>query len=312
MDLGLCHNQREATFKDGCLSLRMSALEKQSSSRTPGPIYSPNVSSSSTKKNTRNITFGYGKARFDSVDSSTPGPQEYDPKAILAAKGSQSRQISFGSAARSCNADIPSSKLSPGPSEYDPAAIRRGWSFTRRGTSNVKFGTATALSDKKTCSQSGVGPQTYDPDAIRRGVLLTRRSTIQSVTFGRPTSARPSFARGSSARPSSARPSSARPSSARPSSARSRRGSSTSSLCDEQPGPQQYDTEAIRQGVYCLSTKRRPSGIVFTTGPRTYNDAEQRERASKPGPQSYKLPSSLGAQADSKYKSQPRISFGAR
>ena len=288
----------------------MSALEKQSSSRTPGPIYSPNVLSSSTKKNKiRSISFGSGPARFDSVDSraKTPGPQQYDPKRILAAQGSSSRQISFGSAARSCNADIPSSKLSPGPSEYDPESIRRGWSFTRRGSSNVKFGTAKTPSDKKTSSQSGVGPQSYDPDAIRRGVLLTRRSTIQSVTFGRPTSARPSFARGSSARPSSARPSSARPS-----SARSRRGSSSSSFCDDQPGPQQYDTEAIRQGVYCLSTKRRPSGIVFTTGPRTYNDAEQRERASKPGPQSYKLPSSLGAQADSKYKSQPRISFGAR
>ena len=83
MDLGLSHNQKEPSFKDhGCLSLRKSTYEKQSSSRTPGPIYSPNVSSSSTKKNKiRSITFGSGPARFDSVDSrvNSPGPQEYDP-----------------------------------------------------------------------------------------------------------------------------------------------------------------------------------------------------------------------------------------
>ncbi|KAL7492043.1 hypothetical protein ACHAWT_001601 [Skeletonema menzelii] len=303
MDLGLSHNQREASFKDGCLSLRQAALEKQSSTRsTPGPIYNPNVSSSSTTKNKiRNVTFGSGKTRFDSVLDSkvtTPGPSKYDPKKILAAQGSPSRPISFGSATRACNADNPSSRLSPGPSEYDPESIRRGYSFTRRGSSNVKFGTAKSLSLKKTCSQPGVGPQTYDPDAIRRGIMFTRRSNIQSVTFGRP----------SSARPSSARPSSARPSSARSSS----RGGSSGSLCDEQPSPQQYDTEAIRQGVSFLSTKRRPSGVVFTTGPRTYNDAEQRERASKPGPCTYQAPSSLGQQADSRHKNQPRISFGAR
>ncbi|KAK1735381.1 hypothetical protein QTG54_013995 [Skeletonema marinoi] len=311
MDLGLSHNQREASFKDGCLSLRQAALEKQSSRLTPGPVYNPNVSCSSTTKNKlRNITFGSGPARFDSVPDvknrpSTPGPHEYCPKKILAAKGSPSRPISFGSATRACNADNPSSKLSPGPSEYDPESIRRGWSFTRRGSSNVKFGTAKSLSDKKSCSQPGVGPQTYDPDAIRRGIMFTRRSNIQSVTFGRPSSARPS-SRQSSGRPSSARPSSARPS--------SRRGSksSTVSFCDEQPGPQQYDTEAIRQGVYSLSTKRRPSGIVFTTGPRTYNDAEERERASKPGPCTYQAPSSLGKQANSRHKNQPALSFGAR
>ncbi len=306
MDLGLSYNQRqrEASFKDGCLSLRQAALEKQTHRRTPGPDYNPDVSSSSTKKNKiRNITFGSGPVRFASVKETTPGPQ-YCPKQILAAKGSPSRPISFGSATRACNADNSSSKLSPSPQEYDPDAIRRGWSFTRRGSSNVKFGTAKAPSDKSN-SQPGVGPQTYDPDAIRRGIMFTRRSNIQSVTFGRPSSARSSRSRPSSARPSSARPSSARPS--------SRRGSaSTNSLCDDQPGPCQYDTEAIRQGVYSLSTKRRPSGIVFTTGPRTYNDAEERERASKPGPCTYQAPSSLGPQSNSRFKSQPRISFGAR
>lgn len=315
MDLGLSYNQREASFKDGCLSLRQAALEKQTmSSRTPGPDYNPDVSSSSTKKNKiRNITFGSGPARFASVRDSTPGPQ-YCPKQILAAKGSPSRPISFGSATRACNADNPSSRASPSPQEYDPESIRRGFSFTRRGSSSnvIKFGTAKAPSDNKSNSQPGVGPQTYDPDAIRRGIMFTRRSNIQSVTFGRPSSARSSRSRPSSARQSSAtaRPSSARPSSARPSS---RRGSSrTNSLCDEQPGPCQYDTEAIRQGVYSLSTKRRPSGIVFTTGPRTYNDAEERERAAKPGPCTYQAPSSLGKQANSRYKNQPRISFGAR
>ena len=79
-----------------------------------------------------------------------------------------------------------------------------------------------------------------------------------------------------------------------------------------QPGPQEYDTERIRRGVYNLSTKKRPTGVKFSTGPRTYNDVEERERASKPGPSAYDIGSSLGQQANSRYKSQPCISFGAR
>ena len=80
----------------------------------------------------------------------------------------------------------------------------------------------------------------------------------------------------------------------------------------QMPGPQQYETESIRKGVYSLSTKKRPAGVKFTTGPRTYNDAEERERASKPGPNSYEIPSALGRQVNSRYKSQPSVSFGAR
>lgn len=78
------------------------------------------------------------------------------------------------------------------------------------------------------------------------------------------------------------------------------------------PGPQSYDTERIRKGIYSLSTKKKPAGVKFTTGPRTYNDMEERERASKPGPNKYDVPSVLGKQINSRYKSQPSISFGAR
>ena len=78
------------------------------------------------------------------------------------------------------------------------------------------------------------------------------------------------------------------------------------------PGPQDYDTVQIRKGIYSLSTKKRPAGVKFTTGPRTYNDMEERERAAKPGPNAYKIPSALGKQINSRYKSQPSISFGSR
>ena len=78
------------------------------------------------------------------------------------------------------------------------------------------------------------------------------------------------------------------------------------------PSSQEYDTESIRKGVYSLSTKTRPAGVKFTTGPRTYNDAEERERASKPGPCTYTTRSSMGFQINSRYKSQPSVSFGAR
>jgi hypothetical protein len=79
-----------------------------------------------------------------------------------------------------------------------------------------------------------------------------------------------------------------------------------------QPGPQEYDTEKIRRAVYSLSTKKRPTGVKFSTGPRTYNDLEEKERASKPGPSAYDIPSALGRQSNSRYRSQPCISFGAR
>ncbi len=79
-----------------------------------------------------------------------------------------------------------------------------------------------------------------------------------------------------------------------------------------QPGPQEYDTESIRRAVYSLSTKKRPTGVKFSTGPRTYNDVEERERMSKPGPSAYDIPSALGRQSNSRYRSQPCISFGAR
>jgi hypothetical protein len=230
-----------------CLSLRQAALEKQSSTRsTPGPIYNANVNACSTSKNKcRDITFGSGPARFDvpeinSRRPSTPGPQSYNPN-LLAASGRSSRSTRFGSATRACNADSPSGKQTPSPSEYDPESIRQGLAATRRGSSaSITFGKATS-SDKRSRSEPCVGPQSYDPDMIRRGIMSTRRSSVQSVTFGRP----------SSARPSSARPSSARPS--------TRRGSD-----HQQPSPQQYDTEAIRRGVFSLSTKRRPSGVAFT------------------------------------------------
>ena len=299
MDLGLSVNQREASFKDGCLTLRQAALEKQSSTRsTPGPIYNANINACSTSKNKcRDITIGSGPARFgDSVvpeinsrRPTAPGPCTYCPRKILAASGrSSSRSTRFGSATRACNAVRLSGKQTPSPSEYDPESIRQGLAATRRGSSaSITFGKAT--SDKRSRSESCVGPQSYDPDMIRRGIMSTRRSSVQSVTFGRP----------SSARPSSARPSSARPS--------TRRGSD-----HQHPSPQQYDTDAIRRGVFSLSTKRRPSGVAFTTGPRTYNDAEKRERARLPGPCTYQVPSSLGDQANSRYKNAARISFGSR
>ena len=153
MDLGLTSNQREASFKDGCLSLRQAALEKQISSRiTPGPIYNPKLSASSMSKGSRDITFGSGPLRFDSVPDRdrrlrTPGPHEYCPRKILAASGSPCRSISFGSAIRACNADNSPSAKSPGPSEYCPDSIRRGLSFTRRGsTSSITFGKAKTVS----------------------------------------------------------------------------------------------------------------------------------------------------------------------
>jgi hypothetical protein len=55
--------QKEATFKDGCLSLRKSVLDKMRAKSAPGPIYHPKARVSSTEKCLRDVTFGIGPAR---------------------------------------------------------------------------------------------------------------------------------------------------------------------------------------------------------------------------------------------------------
>jgi len=291
MDLGLS-NQREASFKDGCLVIRQSVLEKQRSRCTPGPIYNPNLAASS-KKSVRDITFGSGPARFEDVPDVNkrpatapgrtssrvphPGPQTYDPYAIQRAVLLQSNKknppsIKFGTGKRDCNADVSSNRLTPSPAEYDPESIRRGISFSKAGTPSYQFGRSQSSEGSRSRSQPG--PADYCPHKIRKGIMSTK-SGLPSVKFGDPPR---------------------------------KRGDPKHS----NPSAQEYDTESIRRGVYSLSTKKRPPGVKFTTGPRTYNDAEERERASIPGPCTYTIRSSMGQQVNSRYKSQPRISFGSR
>lgn len=290
MDLGLS-SQREASFKDGCLVIRQSVLEKQRSRCAPGPIYDPDINLS-RKRSVRDITFGSGPARFQDVPDINarrpasagkvhhPGPMTYDPNAITKAVLLQSNKrnppsIKFGTGKRACNADVSSGKITPSPAEYDPESIRRGISFSKAGTPSFQFG--RSQSSEGVRSNSLPGPSDYCPHAIRRGIMSTK-SSMPSVKFGSPP----------------------------------RKKSDGMGCSNHQPGPQEYDTESIRRGVYSLSTKKRPPGLKFTTGPRTYNDVEERERASKPGPCTYQIQSSLGAQVNSRYKSQPKISFGAR
>mmetsp|Transcript_32926 Transcript_32926/g.47664 ORF Transcript_32926/g.47664 Transcript_32926/m.47664 type:complete len:282 (+) Transcript_32926:2263-3108(+) len=275
-------SQREATFKDGCLSVRKNVLDNIRSRSAPGPIYSPKPRVSSRERSLRDITFGTSPARYnDSVEKPSrrsPGPQSYDPDAIRRAPQSTHRKVagvSFGTGKRACNKMDTASCKMPSPAEYDPENIRRGLMFSKKGTSSIKFGTAQYKNRKPVDLP---GPQSYDPIAIKRGIMFTK-STMSSVKFGSP-----------------------------PKNDLSKRKQENS----KSPGPQSYDTERIRRGIYSLSTKKKPVGVKFTTGPRTYNDMEERERASKPGPNKYEVPSALGKQINSRYKSQPSISFGAR
>ena len=293
MDLGLSVNQREASFKDGCLSIRQSVLEKQRARVAPGPIYNPDLAASSRKSTIRDISFGSGPPRFEDDDApppanirrpasapgrsrinrTSPGPQTYDPNAIKKAVLLQSNKknppsIKFGTGKRMSEITKPS----PSPQEYDPESIRRGLSFTKAGSSSVLFGRSQTSEGSRRHSQPG--PSDYCPHAIRKGIMSTK-SGMPSVRFGSPPK---------------------------------KRGEAKHAT----PSAQEYDTEAIRRGVYSLSTKKRPAGVPFSKGPRTYNDVEERERSSKPGPCTYTIRSGLGEQVNSRYKSQPRLSFGAR
>lgn len=304
MSFVFANHHREATFGEhGCLAVRQNVLDKTRERSTPGPIYTPKPRVSSTERSLRDIKFGTAPARYNDEPESTkrripkarqqPGPQSYDPAAIRTAiyKMSKHRNVSgikFGTEKR-----MPHNKSqSPSPAEYDPEAIRRGILQSKKsGTTNIKFGMASTqtkntVSTKGTKSKPGIGPQTYDPEAIRRGIMCTKKG-MPSIKFGSPP-AKDDNDDGKNKRKKKRRP------------------------ATQMPGPQQYETESIRKGVYSLSTKKRPAGVKFTTGPRTYNDAEERERASKPGPNSYEIPSALGRQVNSRYKSQPSVSFGAR
>lgn len=286
MVLSFAHH-KEATFKDGCLSLRKSVLDKMLSTSAPGAIYNPKPRVSSTEKCLRNITFGTAPARYNDVPTKGKrrtkqasrhlGPMSYDPGAIRKAIYMLSTQKSAGGVKFGCSKrDNTPKNQNPSPAEYDPELIRRGIMFSKNTSAShgCSFGTATNNDLKK---NGKPGPATYDPEAIRTGIMRTK-SSMPSVKFGSPPK-------------------------------KSSRKSEASMRC---PGPQEYDTENIRRGVYCLSTKRRPRGVKFSTGPRTSNDLEEKERASKPGPSTYEIPSGLGHQVNSRYKSQPSISFGSR
>ncbi len=293
MTLSFAHH-KEATFKDGCLSLRKSVLDKMLSQSAPGAIYNPKPRVSSTEKCLRNITFGTAPARYNDEPEQTKsrrkrpshhvGPMSYDPAAIRKAIYMLSTQksaggVKFGSSKREGN----NKSESPSPAAYDPEMIRRGIMFSKSTSSyGCKFGTSSFAQNNDSKHSSKPGPATYNPEAIRRGIMRTK-SSMPSVKFGNP-------------------PVKNDPKSRREKNRRK----------NDVPGPQAYDTESIRRGVYCLSTKRRPRGVKFSTGPRTYNDVEERERASKPAPSDYNIPSGLGQQVNSRYRSQHGISFGAR
>jgi len=62
MALQFAH-QREATFKDGCMSFQKSVMEVMRDPQTPGPVYNPSPTRvSSVEINLRIITFGTGPA----------------------------------------------------------------------------------------------------------------------------------------------------------------------------------------------------------------------------------------------------------
>lgn len=271
--------QREATFKDGCLSVRKAVLDNMLAQQAPGPIYTIVPRISSTERSLCDIKFGTGPARYNDIGTfMKPGPQAYDPESIRKAVFMQSTKrnitgVKFCTGPRTYN-DIGVFKR-PGPAEYDPEMIMRGVMFSKSGTTSVKFGTGPArYNDMKSFKKPG--PQAYDPELIKKGIMFTK-SGLPSVKFGNPPK-KPGVA----------------------------------AVGHQNPGPQHYDSDAMCKGVLRLSTKRNPIGVKFATGPRTYNDADEKERSSKPGPGQYRLNSAMGSQVSSRYKSQPIISFGAR
>lgn len=85
----------------------------------------------------------------------------------------------------------------------------------------------------------------------------------------------------------------------------------------KEPGPGHY-VDPIREGrnangevkVVLSSQKSYPSATFGTAMQRPHSAPYGKQR--RPGPNQYKVPGAMGSQVNSRYKSQPSISFGAR
>jgi hypothetical protein len=301
MSLPLRTHKEVYLFKDASHNLAPSIYSKiQARNATPGPIY--NIGDKRVKSNDRcapSVKFGTAPARSNEcprpqdhgrpnnnnrrLNPPCPGPQTYDPEAIRKAVAYTSKQCNppggkFGRCPRDCNKESFIKTNGPSPASYDPEKIRIGIKVTKKSTTSVfSFGKAVL---KKPKPPNTPGPQSYDPESIKNGILKTKKA-MPTITFGKAPSSSPK---------------------------KTKHGRSNN--CDSAPGPQQYDTENIRRGSFSLSTNHRPQAVKFSTGPRTYNDIEERERASKPGPNAYKHHDGLGKQVNSRYRSSNGISFG--
>jgi len=289
----VANSQREATFKDGCLSLRKEVIDNMRARIAPGPIYNPLPHVLSKQANVRNVKFGTGPKRFEESNKiNYPGPQSYDPEAIRKAiktlKGACRGGIKFGKDERDCNRVKKNKQNQPSPAEYDPEMIRRGIAFSKLGTpAHVKFQKAACHNESKL--EMGPGPQTYDPEAIRRGIILTKskRSINLTATMkGKFTTSTSSLTKPLVA-------------------------TGTKLLSKEtSPGPQHYDTEKIRRGILMLSNINRcPAGVKFGTVPRIADTTPVSKTISA---SKQVVTSVFGPQSNSRFKTQPRYSFGAR
>jgi len=310
MSLPIATQKEVDFFKDPSHVLAPSTIARiQARNATPGPKYNVEAAGiKSTDKNVRSITLGTGPARYNDqalltksdkgkcAEGNTscascphpPGPQSYDPVAIRKAVRltSKQRNVSvqkFGTGRRELHTESSSRGAQPSPMTYDPERIRQGIDFSkRRTTSAILFGKSKP---QQTKIDLYPGPQSYDSDAIVNGVIKTKKSTPK-ISFG-PAAANTKYR-----------------SKVDPCKAEYRTETKSA------PGPQHYDTNNIRRGLYSLSNKRRPPGIKIASVTRPSCDGEQREIQSSPGPCSYNYPSSLGKQINSRYRSHTGVAFG--
>ena len=85
-----------------------------------------------------------------------------------------------------------------------------------------------------------------------------------------------------------------------------------------EPGPRAY-IDPIKEGrapsgecKAVLSSQKSSPSVKFTTAMQRPSSAPHSRLEKRPGPNSYPLPTALGHQPNSRYKTQPSFSFGAR
>ena len=250
-------------------------LAKRNCENEPGP----GSYDTSGASGARNIKFGGAPQRPpDRKPEDGPGPSQYQLTAALGRQVSSRYKtqaiVGFGKPRPMTSGRLPDSATTPAPGQYKVDNDEAAFGFRINSKERSVPGVKFAQGPARHSDMlrsQGPGVQTYDPEKINRAVLL--QSNKRSVPGVK-------FGTGPQRYDAATR--------------------------EAKPGPQAYDPASIRKGID-FTKRKHTHAISFGTGPQRV-----RERGHEgPGPSQYGVPSAMGRQVSSLYKTASTPTFGS-